>query len=495
MAPGMTPRLFNSLGRELVELRPAQPGKVGLYTCGMTVYADPHLGNMRPYVFSDTLRRMLEWKGLEVTQVVNITDVGHTVGESDLGEDKVELAARRAETSVWDVTRHYTEIFFADLAALNVLPHSFNPRASDYIPQMIEFAQVLEKRGFTYRLDSGLYFDTAKSEGYGRLALRSPESAASEIARVTADPGKRSPADFAVWRAEQGPQQRLVHWDSPWGPGVPGWHLECSVMSIELLGRHFDMHTGGVDHREIHHVNEIAQSEAYLDDGIDWVPLWMHNEWLLLGNQKISKSSGRMPVLRDLTEAGYHPLAYRYFLLTAHYRNQLDLTDDGLRAATVALRRLLGRIAPLRPLPTVRTLEQARALLEGTEALAALERVDTAISDDLNTARLIAELNAILRDEALTDPQKATLIAAVDWLTGLRLAELQPEDITVANRSALPEEYIDNLVAERSAARNAGNWSEADRIREQLENLGVRVVDTRSGTRWEPIPVDPGQLD
>jgi cysteinyl-tRNA synthetase len=466
--------------------------RVGIYSCGMTVYADPHLGNMRPYVFSDTLRRMYEFKGIVVTQVVNITDVGHAVGDGDLGEDKVEVAARARRDSVWNVTRHYTDVFFDDLRSLNVLPNTHNPRASDYVPQMIEFAKVLEAKGFTYVLDSGLYFDTSRSLGYGRLALRSHQDSESDVARLEVVPGKRSNADFAIWRAERGPQKRLLHWDSPWGPGVPGWHLECSVMSMELLGHHFDIHTGGVDHREIHHVNEIAQSEAYLSEDRDWVPLWMHNEFLLLGSQKIAKSSGRMPILRDLVEAGYHPLAYRYFLLTAHYRSQLDLTDDGLRAATAGFRRLLGRTMPLRPLPQVTTLAAAAAAIHGEAARAQLDRIDRAISDDLNTARVLAELSGALKDDSIIEEDRRVLVAAVDFLLGLRLGELSPEEVTVATRLAVPEEYIDSLVARRAQARDASDWAEADGIRAELAKLGVRVVDTPSGSRWEPLPFDTG---
>ncbi|NUT48723.1 MAG: cysteine--tRNA ligase [Saccharothrix sp.] len=491
MADGITPRLFNSLGRAPVDFRPAVPGRVTIYSCGPTVYSDPHLGNMRPYVFSDTLRRLFEWKGLEVVQTVNITDVGHTVGDTDLGEDKVELAARQQETSVWDVTRRYTDRYFQDMADLNVLPHAHNPRASDHVPQMIEFVKVLEERGFTYQLDSGVYFDTSRSPDYGLLALK-PGDSESDVVRLEVVPGKRSRADFAVWRSERDGRERLVHWDSPWGPGVPGWHLECSVMSRELLGDVFDIHTGGVDHREIHHVNEIAQSTAFLGvkDAADWVPLWMHNEFMLFGQQKMAKSRGRMPVLRDVVDAGHHPLVFRYFLLTAHYRSQMDMGDEGLRAASAALRRLLGRIAPLRPLPAVPTHAAVRAALTTDAGNAALDRVDAAISDDLNTPRVLAELNGVLRDDTLADADKALLVAAVDVLLGLRLGTLSPDDITSRVELAVSEDFVNELVAARTAARTAKDWALADSIRAQLTELGVRVVDTPDGARWEPLAAD-----
>jgi cysteinyl-tRNA synthetase len=485
MIHGTQPRLFNSLGREMIDFRPADDS-VRIYTCGMTVYADAHLGNLRPYVFSDTLSRMLKWKGLSVTSVVNITDIGHTVGDGDLGEDKVEVTARAQSASVSDVTQHYTAVFFRDLARVNVMPQTYNPPASDYVPQMIEFARVLERRGFTYRLESGLYFDTAKSQGYGKLALKPSGGRHPDVHRLETVVGKRSPADFAIWRSEHGPQKRLVHWDSPWGAGVPGWHLECSVMSIELLGEHFDIHTGGVDHREIHHVNEIAQSEAYIGDGRDWVPLWMHNEFVLLGNHKIAKSSGRMPILEDLIDAGYHPLSYRYFLLNAHYRSQLDLTETGLRAALAGFRRLISRVAQLGPLPETSSRDMAAAELTSPAAAEALDAIDSAIADDLNTPRVLAEVYRILRLEAVSDYERAVLVATAEQLLGIGLGVLTPDEITLATRLAMPGDFIDGLVEARAAARRARDWTEADRIRDQLTAIGVRVLDTADGSRWEP---------
>ncbi|MCU7725974.1 cysteine--tRNA ligase [Actinoplanes sp. KI2] len=487
---GTRPRLFNSLGREMQQLAPASSGHVGIYSCGMTVYGDPHLGNLRPYVFADTLRRMLEFKGVTVTSVVNITDVGHAVGDGDLGEDKVEVTARAQNQSVWDVTKKYTEAFFTDLSNLNVLPHSHNPRASEYVPQMIEFAQVLERKGYTYQLDSGLYFDTSRMPDYGRLALRRPGSADTDVHRLEAVAGKRSPADFAVWRAERGEQKRLVHWESPWGPGVPGWHLECSVMSMSLLGDHFDIHTGGVDHREIHHVNEIAQSEAYLGDGRDWVPMWLHNEFVLLGSNKIAKSSGRVPILRDLMNAGHHPMVYRYFLLNAHYRSQLDFTEAGLRSAAAGYRRLLGRVAQLGPLPEAAGLDVVRGRLRSAEALAALAAIDDAITEDLNTPKVIAELNAVLRLDSLEDGEAALLASAAERLLGLKLGVLSADEVSTATNIAMPPDYIEGLIAARATARAGGDWGEADRIRNQLTEIGVRLVDTPQGTRWEPMPID-----
>ena len=465
---------------------------VGLYSCGPTVYSFPHLGNMRPYVFADTLRRALRWKGIPVRHVVNITDVGHAVADSDTGEDKLEVAAARERRSVADIAAFYTKAFFDDVAALGVLPADEYPRASDYVEQMIEFAVRLEERGFTYLLPSGLYFDTSKSPGYGSLALMDV-SGQREAARVEYVEGRRNKTDFALWRAEEPGVRRVMRWDSPWGLGAPGWHLECSVMSMSLLGAHFDIHTGGVDHRELHHVNEIAQSEAYLGDGVPWVRFWLHNEFLLLNNAKIAKSAGGGPRLADLTEAGYHPMAYRLFLLGGHYRSQLDFTTQAMDAAQATLRRLVGRVAGLRPLPVVPTLATARALLpdaEGDKAAAAyVEQLDAAISADLATPRILASLQEALRDADISTEGLRVVVAAADALLGLGLADLDARAVDrrrpASDLDPEEEAEIERLVAERTSAREEKNWARADEIRAELESRGVQITDTPAGPTWE----------
>jgi cysteinyl-tRNA synthetase len=347
-------RLFNSLSRRVEDFQPSG-APVGIYSCGPTVYSYQHLGNMRTYVFADTLRRALRWKGFDVRHVVNITDVGHAVADSDTGADKMEVAAARERRSVGEIAEHYTSVFLADLRALNVLPAHEYPRASAYVEQMISFAERLESLGYTYRLPAGLYFDTGKLPDYGALALIDVEGQ-REAARGEQLEGRRRKTDFALWRADEPDQRRIMRWESPWGPGVPGWHLECSVMSIALLGEHFDIHTGGVDHRELHHVNEIAQSEAYLSDGLPWVRYWLHGEFLQLGGQKMAKSAGGAPRLADLTEAGYHPMAFRLLLLGSHYRSQLDFTPAAMDTAQATL----PPGHPHRPPPAVPARERAR---------------------------------------------------------------------------------------------------------------------------------------
>jgi cysteinyl-tRNA synthetase len=478
-------RLYNSLGRRVEDFIPS--GDVtGMYSCGPTVYAYPHLGNMRAYVFADTVRRALRWKGVRVRHVVNITDVGHAVSDADTGEDKMEVAAARERRSVLEIAEFYTRAFFDDLAALNILPADQYPRASAYVPQMIEFAATLQARGHTYQLPSGLYFDTAKDPRYGELAQLHAEGQ-REAARVEQVEGRRRKTDFALWRTEEPGRRRVLRWDSPWGWGTPGWHLECSVMSIALLGPHFDIHTGGIDHRELHHVNEIAQSEAFLADGKPWVRYWLHNEFLQLGAAKMAKSAGGAPRLADLTEAGYHPAAFRLFLLGGHYRSQLDFTPAAIDAAQSTLRRLVARIQPLRPLPPIESL--AAATPDDPAAAAALDLIDAAISADFNTPKILAALQDALRDPGITPPGLRTVTAAADALLGLGLAILDPaelegrravEDLTEAEGHA-----IEQLVAARTQARKERDWPRADQLRAELDARGVQVTDTPEGPTWQ----------
>jgi cysteinyl-tRNA synthetase len=476
-------RLYNSLSRRVEDFQPSVT-PVGMYSCGPTVYSYPHLGNMRAYVFADTLRRALAWKGFDVRHVVNITDVGHAVADSDTGADKMEVAAAKERRSVEEIAEHYTGAFFADLRALNVLPADEYPRASAYVDQMIAFAVRLESLGYTYRLPSGLYFDTAKLAGYGALGQIDVDGQ-REAARGEQVEGRRRKTDFALWRADEPGQRRIMRWDSPWGPGVPGWHLECSVMSMALLGEHFDIHTGGVDHRELHHVNEIAQSEAYLSDGRPWVRYWLHGEFLQLGAQKMAKSAGGAPLLTDLTEAGYHPMAFRLFLLGGHYRSQLDFTPAAMDTAQATLRRLAARIAPLRPWP-------AAVLRADGDPVAArlLGQIDAAIGTDLATPRILATLHDALREPALSRPGLRTVIAACDALLGLNLTILDPADLGPSRRAIgdlTPAEHqaIEQLVGDRTQARKEKDWVRADRIRAELDRLGVQVTDTPAGPRWE----------
>ncbi|HET9080698.1 MAG TPA: cysteine--tRNA ligase [Trebonia sp.] len=493
-------RLYNSLGRRTEDFTPSAD-VVGLYSCGPTVYSYQHLGNMRPYVFADTLRRALRWEGIPVRHVVNVTDVGHAVADSDTGEDKLEVAAARERRSVEEIADFYTRDWLEAMAALNVQPADVYPRASAYVDQMIEFAKVLEEKGYTYQLPSGLYFDTSKSPGYGTLAMMDI-AGQREGTRVEVVEGRKNKSDFALWRAEEPGVRRVMRWNSPWGWGAPGWHLECSVMSMTLLGDHFDIHTGGIDHRELHHVNEIAQSEAYLDDGRPWVRYWLHNEWVLLDAQKIAKSAGHTLRLADLVASGYHPMAYRLFLLGGHYRSQLDFTTAAMDGVQVTLRRLVIKIAPLRPLPHVETLADARALLGASTtadaatahaaaavktALAYLDQIDAAITNDLGTPKLLATLQEALSDPDISTEGLKVVVAAADALLGLRLADLELAEVDQRRTVEDPEEAeaIERLIAERTQARLDKNWARADEIRAELDARGVQVTDTPTGPTWQ----------
>lgn len=475
--------IYNSLTRQLEEFRPRSPGgPVGFYSCGPTVYFYPHIGNLRAYVFSDTLHRALLWKGYAVRKIINITDVGHLVTDSDSGDDKLEVAARKTLRSVYALARHYEAAFYEDVARLRIIPADAYPRATDYINEMISFAEVLEHKGAAYRLPSGLYFDTSKAKDYGRLAVMRTEEQ-REGARVEALAGKRNKNDFALWRTEQPGERRLMRWDSPWGWGAPGWHLECSVMSIRLLGDHFDLHTGGADHRELHHVNEIAQSEAYLDDGTEWVHYWMHIEFLNIKQAKMAKSEGTGVRLSDLMEEGFEPAAYRLLLVTAHYRSQTDFSLAALESAATALRRLRNRVAELPDLPRIQSFAEAMSAVRGDSARTVIRQMDEAISSDLNTARVLATLQEALRSRDSSAADQAVIAAAAKHILGLGLDETPAEP-------RLPAEFeaeIRELLAQRERARERRDWSAADQIRAALRERGIQVRDTPSGPEWEVV--------
>jgi len=479
-------RLFNTLTREVADFHPAQPappgspGRVGLYSCGPTVYADQHIGNMRAYVFADTLKRALIWKGFEVRHVINITDVGHLTSDADEGDDKLELAARRERLTAWEIAARYTAEFQTDLRRLRVIEPSVWCKATDHIEHMIRFATALDDRGWCYQIQPGLYFDTQKDGSYGQLA-RLDLAGQREGARVEAAEGKRQASDFAVWRASAPGENRQMEWDSPWGRGAPGWHLECSVMSMEYLGQHFDIHTGGVDHIPVHHTNEIAQSEAYLGDGRPWVRWWLHGEFINLRGAKISKSTGGGVLVGDLIDRGYHPLIYRYLLLQAHYRSQAEFSWAAMDSARTGLRRLLDRFSTARAVTT-----GDHALSES--ALGYLDAFDQAICDDLGTPKALAVVASVARDNALSDADSAELARRFDEALGIGLADLSPADLDLRpSDSRISSEQVERLLGERRAARAAKDFARSDQLRDQLGALGVRIEDQQDGTstwRW-----------
>lgn len=466
----MTLRFFNTRTRQKEAFAPIEAGHARVYTCGPTVYAPQHLGNLRPYLFADLLKRALLAEGLRVTHVVNVTDVGHLASDADVGEDKMERAAARAGKSAAEIAAFYTEQWLRDRRRLGCLDAERLCKATEHIPEQIALAERLEARGFTYRIDDGLYFDTAKFPGYAtfaRLDLAGQESGA----RIGDVAGKRNPADFALWKFAAPGVQRQQEWDSPWGRGFPGWHLECSAMSVHYLGTHFDLHTGGVDHIPVHHTNEIAQSECAFDVH-PWVNVWMHNEFVDLGGEKLSKSKGHTLVLDDVIERGLEPLVYRYFFLQAHYRQQQTFSWDEMNASATGYRRLL------RAAVAVRDDASEPAAHEVATVDALRTRFWDAVRDDLNAPRALAVTWEVARSDLSPAAQRQLLIEFDTWL-GLGLASEVPRDDVQAS-----DPRIDALVAERWQARKARDFARADAIRATLTAEGIEVEDGPDGSKW-----------
>ena len=459
-------KLYDSLTRSVRAFEPLGSGPVGIYSCGPTVYARQHLGNMRPYVFADLLRRTLLSAGYAVRHVVNITDVGHLTSDADDGADKVELAAARAHTPALAITEHYTELFQADLRRLGVLPADVWAKASAHVPEQIAMIEQLEARGFVYRTSDGMYFDTSRAPHYGELSGLRASAAHSRVAERSA---KRNAADFALWKFSptSGPKRQL-EWQSPWGIGFPGWHIECSAMASQYLGSQFEIHTGGIDHVAVHHTNEIVQAEHAL--GVrPWVKYWMHGAWLTMEGAKIAKSSGLAPNLDDLAAIGVGPAAFRYYLMTAHYRSPLDLSLEALRAADTAFERLSYFVARNAG-PAAGT---AKAPLN--DALITWQRqFYDAIYEDLDAPRALAVLWCVLADASLPASDRAALIAELGGVLGLDWKQPAVEEQTFT-----PD--VARLLAEREQARQHREFSRADALRAELAQRGFTVEDSPAG--------------
>jgi cysteinyl-tRNA synthetase len=470
-------KLFNSLTRSLevfepvhagVPGDPAHPPEARVYSCGPTVYNYQHIGNMRAYVFADTLGRTLQWKGYKLTHVVNITDVGHLTSDADEGEDKMERMAAREGKSAWDIAKFYQ----ADLARLNVQPKQ-HPRATEYVAAMIEWGKSIAEK-HCYELESGLYFDVSTVADYGRLARAVTEDGEGRIESVE---GKRNAADFAIWRRTPAGETRQMEWDSPWGRGAPGWHLECSVMGEALLGFPFDIHTGGIDHREIHHPNEIAQNQAYCcTNGLDdprnsGAKIWMHNNFLVDRTGKMSKSSGEFLRLQLLVDRGYHPLAYRLMCLQAHYRSELEFSWEGLGAALTRLKRMVMAAATLADVSV-----QPEA--EHPKFAPVLAKFDEAMADDLNTPIALTALEEAFATKKVDGGIKRAVIEDMDAVLGLGLMGLTRTDLRIRPITAtITEAQIEAALARRKEARAAKDFAASDAIRDELTAAGVEVMD------------------
>ncbi|MET0683412.1 MAG: cysteine--tRNA ligase [Casimicrobiaceae bacterium] len=442
-------------------LRPFLPlhegGEVGLYTCGPTVYDYQHIGNYRTFLFEDVLKRVLEWNGYRVRHVMNITDVGHLTSDADTGEDKMEKGARRTGKTAWEIARLYTDAFVADMKLLNIEDPTVLCRATDHIREQIDFIADIDKNGYAYRTSDGIYFDTSKQPNYGYLARLDVKG---QEAGKRVDLGdKKHPSDFALWKFSAPGDKRQMEWDSPWGRGFPGWHIECSAMAQEYLGDYFDIHCGGEDHIPVHHTNEIAQTEARV--GTRLANFWLHGYFLLSNDAKMAKSAGEFLRVQYLIDHGYDPLAFRYLCLTGHYRGQLNFTWDALDAAAVALERMRNGVFALRDAGAA------------TPDAALTERFGNEINDDLNLPRALAVAWETLRGDLAPDAKRATLLG-FDAVLGLRLAEWTPK------REAVPD-AVTALAEARLAARRTKNWVDADRLRTELHAAGWEMEDRPDG--------------
>jgi cysteinyl-tRNA synthetase len=469
----------NTLTGNVEAFRPHDDDIVRMYNCGPTVYDFQHIGNLRPYIFADILRRTLEQNGYEVDQVVNITDVGHLVSDADYGEDKMEKSARASGETVQDIVKKVSKAFFADLEAVNINTKEIRyPRATEYIQEQIALVQSLEEKGYTYTTSDGVYFDTSRFTRYGKLGNINL-SELREGARVDENPERRHPSDFALWKLTKPNEKRLQEWPSPWGMGFPGWHIECSAMSMKLLGKQIDIHTGGEDHIPVHHNNEIAQSECATGK-TPFSKYWLHNAFITIENRKISKSLGNTILLRNITDRGLSPLAYRYWLLTGHYRTPMNFTWQAVEGAHTALMRLQKYF-----------VDELRNEPNGEPSQKYVDEFMSAINQDLDTPRAIAITWELVKDTVITKGEKRATLLAFDTVLGLNLTHIASTldsvfPIKVIELKDLPKD-IYSLVEQREIARRQKQWLEADRIRDDLLVRGYRIEDATLGPRIEKI--------
>ncbi|MBZ0318210.1 MAG: cysteine--tRNA ligase [Anaerolineae bacterium] len=451
-------QLFDTYTRTVRPFEPLHPPEVGLYTCGPTVYDYAHIGNLRTYIFEDILKRVLEYNGYKVRHVMNVTDVGHLTSDADTGEDKMEKGSRRTGKTAWDIAAEYTRAFQSDLKHLNIEDPSIWCRATDHIEEQIEAIETIAANGYTYRTSDGIYFDTSKQSDYGYIGRLDIEG---QKAGARVDVGeKRNPTDFALWKFSTPDVKRQMEWDSPWGVGFPGWHIECTAMAAKYLGEYFDIHCGGEDHITVHHPNEIAQSEACFNTRL--ANFWMHGYFLQLDDSKMSKSTGEFLRIQTLIDKGYDPLAYRFFCLGAHYRAKLTFSWDSLDAAVTALQRL------------------RQASYEWGEAGDAVDpdyqaRFLEHINNDLNMPRVLALVWEMVKSDLPPQIKKATLLD-FDRVMGLQLATWQPAV------EIIPDEIL-AMVEQRQQARAEKRWKDADALRDAVTGAGYEIEDTAQGPR------------
>ena len=452
-------RLYNSLTRTNEELKPINGDLVKMYSCGPTVYMHPHIGNMRAYIFMDTLRRVIKYNGYRVLGCMNITDVGHLTDDADDGEDKMEKSAKRENKSPYEIAKYYTDIFLDNLKMLNIDIPEHITKATEYVPQMIEFIKKLEEKGYTYIIDDGVYFDVSKFKDYGKLSNKNMDEIG--VARVEENSQKKHPFDFALWKFV--PENHIMKWDSPWGVGCPGWHIECSAMSYDVLGDHFDIHTGGIDHLPIHHENEIAQSNCALGHRV--VEIWMHNEFVLVDGGKMGKSLGNCYTLEQLKEKGFDPLAFKLFCLNTNYGKTINFTFDGLKASQSTLENLKKIVAEHK---------NGSNTIDPDKLKKYKENFLNAVNDNLNTPLALGVLFSMLRSEPKSK-QIYDLAIDFDRVFGLKL----DEEIKSESQS-IPDE-IKDLASKRWQAKQDKDWALADKLRAEVTQKGYQILDTKDG--------------
>ncbi len=468
--------LYNSLSHKKELFTPNNPDLVKMYTCGPTVYHFAHIGNLRSYIMEDVLEKSLRYLGYNVKRVMNITDVGHLASDADTGEDKMLKGAKRENKTVMDIAKFYTDAFFADCKKLNIkMPDVVEP-ATNCIGEYIHMVQTLMEKGYAYLAGGNVYFDTSKLEKYYVFNDHKEEDLAIGVREgVEEDSNKRNKNDFVLWFTKSKFEDQALKWDSPWGVGYPGWHIECSAISMKHLGEDMDIHCGGIDNAFPHHTNEIAQSEAFL--GHKWCNYWFHVHHLNTGDGKMSKSKGEFLTVSLLEEKGFDPLVYRLFCLQSHYRRNLVFTWENLENAKVTYEKLIAKIATLEPVGQVE--EEAFRQLKG--------KFETALNGDLNTSLAVTALYDVLKAKC-SDATKLAALADFDYVLGLDLLSAAEKF-----RAAQPkEEYgsdpeIDALVAARTEAKKAKNWAEADRIRDELKARGIEIIDTPQGSKWKKV--------
>lgn len=457
-------KLYNSLSKKIETFNPISPPTVGMYTCGPTVYNFAHIGNFRTYTTADLALRCLRYNGFEVKYIMNLTDVGHLTGDNDgdadLGEDRMERAAKREKKTAWEIAEFYTEAFLKDYDELGLIKPLYFTKATDHIQEQIDLVIQLEKKGFTYNTSDGVYFDTSRFKEYGKL---SDLDEIKEGVRIEKNKNKKNPRDFALWKFSAESENRHMEWESPWGVGFPGWHIECSAMSMRYLGNPFDIHAGGVDLKQTHHPNEIAQAEAAT--GKKFVNFWLHSAFILVQGERMSKSLGNNYRLYDLEKSGYHPLSLRYLYLQTHYRHEMNFTFPALDAAENAMKKLLQSIA-LWDDPSGNLIEYEKRFFE-------------AINDDLNIPQALGVMWEMVRSTAPSGA-KANSIFKMDQILGLGLSKNRE---IVKNDQGIVPQSIKDLIAEREKLRREKHYHLADQIRAKIEKLGYLIEDSGKGPK------------